>query len=310
MKTIISFSFLLFSVFLSAQLLSPVIDSIPTRDGKMLAADIYLPDTSAAQTYPTILINTPYNRLFFQWGLPLIGVDLVNSPYAFVVVDWRCFYGSALACDGNYDRGKDGYDAVEWIASHTWSDGQVGTWGPSALGKIQFMTAKQDPPHLVCCVPLVAAPQMNYEVYFPGGSAREEFIEQLDALGYGMSPLLYANTHYNFLWTFTEAETFYPDSINVILLMIGGWYDHNSDVMLDKFEALRTSSPVSVRDQHKIMMGPWAHGGNGIACVGGEIQGELSYPAATGWQDSLALRFFAYYLFGEFILALIEIAYD
>ncbi|PLW93710.1 MAG: hypothetical protein C0592_05205, partial [Marinilabiliales bacterium] len=203
------------------------------------------------------------------------------------------------ACVASYDRGLDGYDAVEWIAAKPWSDGQVGTWGPSALGKIQFETAKQDPPHLVCCVPLVAAPQMMYEVYFPGGCAREEYIDQLDALGYGMSPVLYANTHYNMLWAFTESTTFYPDSIAVPMLMIGGWYDHNPGEGIDIFEAMRVQSDVSVRDQHKFLIGPWVHGGHGTAQVGTSVQGELSYPAAEGWQDSLAWRFFNYYLLGQ-----------
>lgn len=291
--------FLVFSVSLSGQFLTPDVDSIPTIDGKMLAADVYLPDTSGGQTYPTILIQTPYNRQLYRWWLPLVGLDIANSPFAFVIIDWRCFYGSAAACVASYDRGLDGYDAVEWIAAKPWSDGQVGTWGPSALGKIQFETAKHNPPHLVCCVPLVAAPQMNYDAYFPGGCAREEYIEQLDALGYGMSPILYANPYYNWLWAYSESTTFYPDSIAVPMLMIGGWYDHNSKEGIEIFEGMRAQSDVSVRNQHKFLIGPWVHGGHGTAQVGSSQQGELSYPAAAGWQDSLAWRFFNYYLLGQ-----------
>jgi hypothetical protein len=299
MKNLIFIFFILASVSLSAQILTPAIDSIPTQDGKKLAADIYLPDTSGGKTYPTILIHTPYNRLFYRWSLPLVGTDIANSPFIFVIVDWRCFYGSAAACAGTYDRGLDGYDAVEWISAMPWSDGQVATWGPSALGKIQFETAKHNPPHLVCCVPLVAAPQMMYEIYFPGGCAREEYIEQLDALGYGMSPILYANTHYNLLWAYSESTTFYPDSIHVPMLMIGGWYDHNPNEGIAIFEGMRLQSDIAVRDKHKILMGPWVHGGHGAAYVGSNLQGQLNYPAAAGWQDSLAWRFFGYYLLGE-----------
>jgi predicted acyl esterase len=284
---------------MKAQLLTPSVDSIPARDSKKLAVDIYLPDTTGGITYPTILVQTPYNRQWYRFGLPLVGIDLANSPFAFVVLDWRCFYGSASACVASPDRGKDGYDAVEWIASQTWSDGQIATWGPSALGRVQYMTAKEKPPHLVCAVPLVAGPQYSYEEYFPGGVARTEYIEQLDGLGFGMSPILYANVHYNFSWSYSELTTFYPDSINIPMFMIGGWYDHTPMPMIDFFNGLRTSSPISVRNKHKLLMGPWVHGGHGAAYVGSDSAGALTYPMATGASDSLALMFLKYHLLGS-----------
>lgn len=299
-KTLLSLLFIFVTGFyVNAQLLTPSVDSIPARDGKKLAVDIYLPDTTGGITYPTILVQTPYNRQWYRFSLPLVGIDLANSPFAFVILDWRCFYGSASACVASPDRGKDGYDAVEWIASQTWSDGQVATWGPSALGRVQYMTAKENPPHLVCAVPLVAGPQYSYEEYFPGGVARTEYIEQLDGLGFGMSPVLYANVYYNLLWTYSELTTFYPDSINIPMFMIGGWYDHTPMAMLDFFNGLKTSSPISVRNKHKLLMGPWVHGGHGAAYVGTDSAGALSYPMASGASDSLALMFLKYYMLGE-----------
>ena len=84
-----------------------------------------------------------------------------REHYAYLVMDWRGFYASKKAAKGvarvGSLRGRDGYDIVEWIAAQSWSNGRVGTWGGSALGKIQFQTASQKPPHLVCAVPLIAA---------------------------------------------------------------------------------------------------------------------------------------------------------
>ncbi len=80
------------------------------------------------------------------------------------------------------------------------------------------------------------------------------------------------------------------------MLMIGGWYDHNIDVMQEFFKGLKQSAPVSVRDKHKLLFGPWAHGGFGTAQVGTAQQGQLLYPEAAGWSDSLAIMFFDYYL--------------
>jgi putative CocE/NonD family hydrolase len=190
------FSVLLFiALSISARALTPLVDSIPMRDGKKLAADIYLsPNVNAA----TILVQTPYDRLWYRTlGLPLYGFNVATMPYNVVILDWRCFYGSQTACVANPDHGEDGYDAVEWIATQTWSDGQVATWGPSALGLVQYQTAKEQPPGLVCICPIVAGPQTQYRGYFEGGVYRTEFVTQLDALGYGLSPFLLSNQYYS-----------------------------------------------------------------------------------------------------------------
>ncbi|MDD5570797.1 MAG: CocE/NonD family hydrolase [Bacteroidales bacterium] len=287
--------FLTTNSFIIAQPLSPIIDSIPMRDGKKLAADIYIP--SGGGQFPTILVQTPYNRIYYRWGLPLqTGINLDSSKYAFVIIDWRCFYGSQKACIAQPNRGQDGYDVVEWIAQQTWSDGKIGTWGPSALGKIQFQTMKENPPHLTCAVPLVAGSQFNYDEYYPGGVARTEYIEQLDNLGFGLSTFLYAHPFYDSTWSYTQTVNWYPSLIRVPTYMIGGWYDHNVKVMLDLFAGIRQSSPLNVRDKHRLLMGPWAHGGFGTAQVGTCTQGDLTYTEACHWSDSLALTFFDYHL--------------
>ena len=278
-------------------LLLPAVDSIPMRDGRVLAADTYRPAGNLAR--PTLLIQTPYNRLRYRLGLPLgIGLALDSIPYNVVVVDWRGFYGSLGALAPGADRGEDGYDVVEWIAAQPWSDGQVGTWGPSALGQVQFQTAREQPPHLVCICPVVAEPQFAYEEYYPGGVYRTEYIEQLDGLGFGLSGILQANPVYNLLWTFAEQDSWYPGAIEVPTFMIGGWFDHNIEPSLAFFAALQAQSPPAVRAQHQMLVGPWAHGGFGVARPGGVNQGELSFPAAAGWNDSLARAFFDHHLLG------------
>lgn len=285
----------LYSGIISAQILNPAVVDIPMRDGKTLKADIYLPNTTG--TFPTILIQTPYSRILYRLNLPLgIGKQLSNSPYAFVIVDWRCFYGSANACIASPKRGEDGYDVVEWINTQTWSNGKIGTWGPSALGGIQYQTARENPPALDCIAPLVAGSQNNYLQIFPGGAARTEHIDQLDGLGFGLSSIYYANPVQNLLWQIAESGSLYPADIKVPAFMIGGWYDHNVELMTELYNALQTFSDISVKDQHRLLMGPWAHGGFGTAYVGSGQQGELFYPGAAGWSDSLALAFFDYYL--------------
>src|SRR5215471_9203152 len=65
---------------------------IPMRDGKALAADVYVP--KGAGKLPVVLIQTPYDRKLVRrhWTG---SIDDGSSPlfldtnYAFVVTDWR-----------------------------------------------------------------------------------------------------------------------------------------------------------------------------------------------------------------------------
>lgn len=290
------FSILLFNLSANAQL-TPLVDSIPMSDGRKLAADVYIP--AGMTSGPVILIQTPYNRILYRYvGLPLgIGYSVNSSNYIFVIVDWRGFYGSAGAAHvGAPARGVDGKSAVEWSATQSWSNGKVGTAGASALGEVQFQTAQQDPPHLVCIAPSVAAPQFEYEEYYPNGVMRTEYIQQLDALGFGLSNTLVSNPVHNGVWTYIENLNYYPASIKVPCFMIGGWYDHNVETMLPFFNAIRSSSPAAVQNQHRLLMGPWAHGGHGVASVGTSNQGQLFYTNASHWNDSLTMMYFDYHL--------------
>jgi predicted acyl esterase len=277
--------------------LTPLIDSIKMIDGKKLAVDIYIPNGMGSG--PVILIQTPYNRQVYRLaGLPLgIGPNINSSNYIFVVADWRGFYGSKKATYvGNPDRTRDGYSTVEWIAAQTWSNGKIGTWGASALGKVQYQTAKGNPPHLTCICPVVAAPQFEYNEYFPNGALKTEYVQQLDGLGFGLTQGLMAHPVKDNFWNFVEDANDYPDSIQVPCFMIGGWYDHNTQLMMDFYTQLIARSPANVKGKHKILMGPWVHGGHSTAKVGSTTQGQLSYPNAQNKNDSMAIQFFDYYL--------------
>lgn len=292
--------FLFLLLFLPLSLfaqLDPEPISIPMRDGQELAADLYLPNQ--ADSFPVILIQTPYNKNFYKFtGLPLgIGYELEDSPYAFVVLDWRCFWGSTGACTLDVNRGEDGYDAVEWIAEQPWSNGSIGTWGPSALGNVQFSTAYEQPPHLVCAVPEVAAPWETYEKYYPGGSIKVEQMETLQFL-FGDFSLVINNPYYNLLWQIAENSTMKPESVEVPMLLVAGWFDHNTEWDMILIDTLSNASPAAVKDQHKILIGPWVHGGTGQAAVGTEQQGELSFPEAAGRNHLLETEFFDYHLRG------------
>ncbi len=265
--------------------------SIPMRDGKYLAADIYTIDTLTPK--PTILIQTPYNKNWYRLiiGLTESQVPFDSINYNYLVVDWRGFYGSSSADSIGYDRGLDGYDLVEWIAEKPWSNGKVGTWGASALGVIQFMTARYQPPHLICCVPIVADARSKYRDYYYGGDYIQELTVMRDSLGFIPKNLILEHYKYDLFWALLEIATNYPDSISVPMLLVTGWYDHNDDASLNMFYALRDSSAPSVRDKHKFMVGPWTHGK-----VGRLEQGELTYPDGVDSLRQISFRIFDHYL--------------
>lgn len=289
-----SFIALSFSVFTQ---MTPTLNDIwiDMRDGELLQADVYIP--SGVDSAEVILIQTPYNKNTFEWSLPMgVGMNLDSQPFIWVIVDWRGFYGSNGADLSNFERGEDGYDICEWISEQTWHKDRIGTWGPSALGGVQYSTAREQHPNHTCAVPLVAHPQQNYNAYFTGGVLEEARLYQLDALGYGLSPVILANPYYSAVWTFSENSTWYPEDIIIPTLQIGGWYDHNIDIMIDWYEATRTYAASPVQDQQWLLVGPWVHGGTGAAFVGSSIQGELTYPNAALVSNTMAWDFLSYYL--------------
>ncbi len=269
--------------------------TFPTDDGHDMAIDYYLSGDSSAK--PTILIQTPYNRKLYRFGfLPVFGQDFVNSNYHVVIADWRGFYeNNSVPMPQGFDRGLDGVDCIEWIRQQPWSNGQVVTYGGSALGKIQYQTARYQPEGLVAICPSVAYPGTLYEGYFDGGVMMKEYLNTLDALGYGLGTIVSNNYVYNNLWSVVEAEAWYMDEIDVPVFSFAGWYDHNMEGQLLYFDTLLVAGDPSVTDEHKLLIGPWTHGGVEATGPGTIEQGELEHPNAASKNVEMALQFFDYY---------------
>lgn len=300
MKPTKKISSLLVSLFLTANLLAqltPTYDdiTIPMSDLKLLEADVYIP--SGCASCEVILVQTPYNKDLFEWSLPMgIGLNLNAQQFIWVIVDWRGFYGSASAAISSPDRGQDAYDICDWIVDQPWHADRIATWGPSALGNIQYQLIGEHHPNHTCAIPVVANPQFSYDAYFYGGVLEEARLEQLDALGYGLSPIIMANVYYSSTWQIAESQTYFPDLIEIPTLQIGGWYDHNIDEMMQFYKDSRNVAALSVQDQQWLLVGPWVHGGTGIANVGSATQGELTYTNAAGVNNEMSWDFLEYYL--------------
>jgi predicted acyl esterase len=254
---------------------------IPMRDGKTLAADVYLPKSGGP--FPVVLIQTPYNKNLLRpafTGQGRYGSDslFTDATYAFVVTDWRGKFASqgALAPGATADIGRDGFDTCAWISKQDWCNGKVATWGPSALGRVQYETARHNPPNLVCQVPMVMPLNLDYDAYFPGGVLWEEFALMLGRIGFGTAirDNLASRPLKNEMWRALETAHVKGGDFRVPMLFIGGWYDIYTDGVISAFQAVRANGNAGARTHSRLIVGPWPHQTDQLK------NGELEHPAA------------------------------
>lgn len=130
---------------------------IPMRDGVHLNAMIFRPKDQVGPL-PVIMTMTPYSADRFHD----VGVYFASHGYVFASIDSRGRHESEGKFVPWVDEGRDGYDAIEWLARQPWSDGQIGSWGGSYGGKNQWSWAALKPPHLKSIVP-ASAGMMGYD---------------------------------------------------------------------------------------------------------------------------------------------------
>ncbi len=147
---------------------------MPTRDGVLLATDLYLPargETPAEGRFPAILTRTPYNKD----GNKSLGEYFAARGYVFVAQDTRGRYASAGEWHWLTDDGPDGVDCCAWIAQQPWSDGQVGMIGTSYVGGTQHAVAMEGSPYLKTVIPVDAVCNMGHASMRNGGAFELRF---------------------------------------------------------------------------------------------------------------------------------------
>jgi uncharacterized protein len=149
----------------------------PMRDGKLLRADVYRPQTT--QQVPVILMRTQYGR-----------ADAQIQPSRYQTPDWfasHCYLvvvqdirgqGSSEGTFTEFANDQaDGYDSVEWAAALPGSNGKVGMYGSSYVGATQWLAAVTTPPHLVTIVPANTASDYYDGWTYEGGEFRLAFVQ-------------------------------------------------------------------------------------------------------------------------------------
>ena len=123
---------------------------VKMRDGVVLRADVLLP--AADGKFPVLVYRTPYGKDRAPKEWTTFG-KAVARGYAVVIQDVRGRYASDGEFDAYKNEGRDGYDTIEWAAAQPWSNGEVGTFGLSYPGAVQWLASIENPPHLKAMVP-------------------------------------------------------------------------------------------------------------------------------------------------------------
>lgn len=144
---------------------------IPMRDGTVLSANIWRPADGGPS--PAIVIRTPYGK-----GNSKLAYSTDPNLYAFLTAGYAVVQQEtrgAFVSDGEFypyaNDAADGADTIRWIAEQAWCDGNVGSWGQSYMGMVQWAAASTGVPELkAISVAQASADFYRAHWYSPGGA--------------------------------------------------------------------------------------------------------------------------------------------
>ena len=152
---------------------------IPTRDGTLLAARLWLPKDAAP--VPAILEYIPYRKrdLMRERDEPMHRFYAL-SGYASLRVDLRGSGDSQGILTDEYApiELQDALDIIDWIAGQPWCDGGVGMTGISWGGFNALQVAALRPPALKAVISLCASDdRYSDDAHFKGGCLMNENLQ-------------------------------------------------------------------------------------------------------------------------------------
>jgi uncharacterized protein len=269
------------------------------RDGVELGMVIARPD--APGRFPAIMAYNPYRTLTsvkseycdadynHRWDGPSW---FAERGYAVVYFDVRGTGNSGGSTRQVYapEERRDAYDMVEWLAQQPWCDGNVGMWGMSYGGVVQWQVGVQNPPHLKALVVGSSNDTVYGDWVYPGGSLRPYMFDTF-------SPLMTANNfappdpevvgdRWAAMWQerldnnapwgigwithalndeFYTSQSLQPDysRINVPTMLWSGWADCYPTPILRAFSKLNAPK--------RAFVGPWDHDWPEMAVPGPRI---------------------------------------
>ncbi|MDT9600616.1 CocE/NonD family hydrolase [Sphingosinicella rhizophila] len=296
------------------------------RDGVELSSDVWMPE--AAGRYPVILIRTPYVKTDPMTAqAATYGRYFAEHGYAVVFQDVRGRGDSGGKFDFYFQEAADGYDSVEDLAGQPWSNGRVCMMGVSYLGAVQWLAAKERPPHLACIAP--TSPSGRYQDELPriGGAfmmmwavnwlnetsghvsqnpnsgatdwakvfAHRPLLTMDEAFGRRM-PLFRQFVEHDLLDDYWKRIQLGPADfakIDLPVLATTGWFDGDQIGTFYYWQGME-ARPGGAKDMF-LTIGPWNHVESYIG--GSEKQGDLALPKDSIIDNkAMHLAFFDRYL--------------
>jgi hypothetical protein len=306
--------------------------AVPMRDGIVLRADVFRPETDGR--FPGLLMRTPYGKRRWYGAYD----RFVQAGYAVVLQDTRGRYASEgtyvpFTVEGTGDA-EDGYDSVEWLAEQPFCDGSVGTFGSSYNAWMQWELARLRPPHLkamaACTIPLEC-----FQTDWPAGGfkparrvhwwmatiapdlRRREGLSPPHTWPEGTAVWSAEHGKWLGLLPWMAIAEYLPEGlasyvrdwlahpnrrpwrfdeahkeIDVPNLDVTGWFDH-CNATIGHLGGMQAHARTEVaRSQTKLIIGPWNH-----TLRGQRSQGDHDFgPQAEVDIDGLTLRWFDHWL--------------
>lgn len=165
---------------------------VPMSDGESLAVHIRRPADAdgviEAEPLPVILTITAYNAQLS--GTVLNVDDILLRGYVHVYVDERGTGSSGGSWETFGERAQQDFlEVLEWIDKQDFSNGNVGTWGPSYMGITQFFTAQHQHPSHKAIFAIVPMGDAYRDIFLTGGQLNAGFIPLWGGLVGGLGAL-------------------------------------------------------------------------------------------------------------------------
>jgi uncharacterized protein len=284
---------------------------IPMSDGVELAATLFLPDTSAPQ--PCLLEALPYRKDDLTASYDE-GYERLRDRHGYAVcrLDLRGTGSSSGDATDEYPRREqqDLVEAIAWLASRDWCDGQVGMWGTSYSGFNSLQVACERPHALkAVCAIYSSDDRWTDDVHWRGGALRlvdlvdychymtamnvlppvpavwgddwaDEWRRRLDTSEPWVLTWLREDRHSDYWRTGsvrTDADGTGYDRIRCPVLLVAGWADGYRN---NSFRTIRALADAGVA--HRLLAGPWAHADPTTAMPGPRIDFDAEL---AGWFD-------------------------
>ncbi len=274
---------------------------IPMRDGVKLSAWVYSP--KQVKTPLPVVFEQRYAGLRAN-GTRESAARLARAGYVVALINYRGTHDSEGIWVGyramQWGDKQDGYDVCEWLATQSWSDGKVGTFGSSQGGYAQNYLAVTQPPHLVCQYMIDTGLSLFHEGYRIGGTTRPGRFLAFGGKGdseenRALLDEWYQHPHYDDYWKDEDASLHF-DKMNVPCFTIGSWFDFMNQGSVASFVGRQHKGGENSRGNQWLAIGPWLHGRTNK----GSKVGELNFPERAAWPvEEHMIRWFDHWLKGK-----------